>query len=297
MIDERKGDGALVVGATAMIGWSLARCLRGMGAEPTLTCARNSRSTHTRGWIRVDGERAGAWDWVAHRRFERVFYCAGICEVKQCERHPEFARAVNVGALRRFLDRLPTSVPLVYASSDHVFGAGRDAPFTEHDEPRPISVYGQTRVEAEALIAERRPDALIVRFGLPIGPSFDRRRGHLDWLAHRHRRGLPMTLVADERRSVVWAHEAAERIIAMARHGVRGLRHLCAQSVYWRPELAAHMCRLLDLQGNYDIGRRENQPAPHIGNIELASIYQDRWAHPLSPVTSPPAPRHRHPPT
>src|SRR5581483_9657102 len=46
-----------------------------------------------------------------------------------------------------------------------------------------------------------RPGSLVIRIGLPIGPSPDGRTGHRDWLRYRLDRNLPVTIVRDEYRS------------------------------------------------------------------------------------------------
>ena len=82
--------------------------------------------------------------------------------------------------------------------------------------PCPISVYGRTRVEAEAMVLAR-PGSLVIRVGLAIGPSPNGRTGHWDWLRYRIGKNLPVTIVHDEYRSVVWAHDLALRVMRMAR--------------------------------------------------------------------------------
>lgn len=77
---------------------------------------------------------------------------------------------------------LPENIRLVYVSSDHVFG-GDDA-YDEASRPCPISLYGRTRVDAEALVLGR-PLSLVIRPGLAIGPSPNGRTGQLDWLHYR----------------------------------------------------------------------------------------------------------------
>ena len=82
-----------------------------------------------------------------------------------------------------------------------------------------------------------RPEQLVVRSGLWIGPSATGRIGHLDWLRYRHAPALPMTVVADEPRSAVWAEDAARRVWELARTEVTGIRHLVATRAVSRPEL------------------------------------------------------------
>ena len=73
--------------------------------------------------------------------------------------------AVNVATACAELD-----LALVTYSSDLVFDGVTDRPYTEHDQPRPLNVYGSSKAEAERRILEVMPAALIVRTSAFFGP-------------------------------------------------------------------------------------------------------------------------------
>jgi dTDP-4-dehydrorhamnose reductase len=172
---------------------------------------------------------------------------------------------------------------VVYCSSDHVFGGGA-GPYYEDSPPTPISVYGRTRVEAEAIV-RARAGSLVIRSGLWIGPSSNGRIGHLDWLRSRHARGLPMTIVSDEERSAVWAHDAAARVWDLARSGITGTRHLVATRSIDRPALATFVNRHFAIGARFATAPGATRNAPHLGNTELGTRFTDAFAAPLaSPV-------------
>jgi dTDP-4-dehydrorhamnose reductase len=211
-----------------------------------------------------------------------IINCAGVCDVETCETSPDFAWAVNVEGTRNLLARAPASTRIVHCSSDHVFG-GDAGPYREDSPTAPISVYGRTRVAAEQL-ALARPNTLVIRAGLWIGPSSTGRIGHLDWLRDRHRRGLPMTVVADEHRSAVWAEDAARRVWDLARSSITGVRHVTATRAVSRPALAAYLVERFAIGARFDIGNRADRRAPHLGHVELATRYDDALATPLPSV-------------
>ena len=275
-----------VMGATSVLGWALVRTAHGRRrVQPC--CNAHNRHAATGAWPRFNTEDARAWAlFFEEHRVRRLIYAAGVCDVDRCEADPVFAWTVNVGGLECMLDALPADVRLVYCSSDHVF-AGRDEAYREHDAPEPVSVYGRTRVEAEARVRAGRPDALIVRIGLPVGPSLDGRTGHLDWLRHRHARALPMTLIEDERRSAVWADAAAVRIHELVDSSVAGIRHLTSTGALSRPELAERLCAWLGIRPRFRYERRDDLEGPHLGNVELDSSFTDALATPLPAIMPP----------
>lgn len=268
-------------GASSMLGWSIWRA-RG-DAEVTAFCNGNTKRWPEgidRG-IHLDDELAVA-ELFAELSPGLILHCAGVCDVEVCETSPEFAYSVNVDGTRILLDHAPADARVVYCSSDHVFG-GDAGPYFEDSPTAPISVYGRTRVAAEALV-RARPNSLIVRSGLWIGPSATGRIGHLDWLRHRHGRGLPMTVVSDEVRSAVWAEEAAQRVWALSRSGVTGVRHITATRALPRPQLATYVNARFAIGASFATQPRRDRRTPHIGNVELATRHADPLATALPSV-------------
>lgn len=270
----------ILLGAHSMVGWSVfqASLEDDIHDDPIPVCSTSTRAAACRDWVRVNlDEGIGDLDLLATA--DRVIYCAGICHVRRCEENPDFARQVNVDGVQALIDALPASARLVYVSTDHVFG-GVPGPCDETTTPVPISVYGQTRIEAESLVRQR-PGHLIVRVPLGIGPSVDGRNGHLDWLRSRTARGLPMSIVTEEARSTVWASDLGRRIWDLAQSDIEGLRHVAATRVVGRPQLAAHLVRTWGLETAFGEVSRHALPYPHLGRVELVTRYRDALAEPL----------------
>ncbi|MEM7159692.1 MAG: sugar nucleotide-binding protein [Myxococcota bacterium] len=270
-----------IVGATSILGWSLTRVgLQDHPGQIVPTCSAHNRHPRTESWLRLNVEDRDAWaPLFGEHPVDTLIYAAGVCDVDRCEEKPDFAWSINVGGVEAMLRALPSTTRLLYCSSDHVFG-GRDAPYLESDAPAPISAYGRTRAEAEARVLEHDSRHLVVRLGLTIGPSLAGRTGHLDWLRYRHEHGLPMTLIEDEWRSAVWAEPAVRRIFALARSERAGVQHLAARALP-RPELARRLARRLGIEPEFRVQRRAQQITPHLGKIELGSMFDDPLAAPL----------------
>ena len=275
----------LLFGANSMLGWSILRA--GFDAHTdAVTAFANGRTRPlppgvTEG-LHLNDE-AAVRELFTREHPELIIHCAGVCNVANCEQSPEFAHSVNVGGARNLIAHAPPDARIVYCSSDHVF-SGDGGPYHEDSPTDPVSVYGHTRVAAEALMLAR-PNTLVVRAGLWIGPSSTGRIGHLDWLRYRQGKGLPMTLVQDEARSAVWADDAARRVVALAHSDVVGLRHLTATRVVSRPELARFLSSHFDINAEFALQRRRDRHAPHLGHVELATLHRDPLAAPLpSPV-------------
>jgi dTDP-4-dehydrorhamnose reductase len=262
-----------------MLGYSLFR------ARPDITafCNRQTRKKPAgcAGGIDLD-EEASVAELFARVQPSLIVQCAGVCDVENCEQSPEFAWEVNVAAMQILLTHAPPSARIVYMSSDHVF-SGDTGPYDESTPTDPLSVYGRTRVAAEALMLAR-PNTVVIRSGPWIGPSSSGRNGHLDWLRYRKTRGLPMTVVADEARSVVWAENASARVWDIAASSITGIRHLTATRTIGRPELASYLNERFAIGAEISQQLRADKTAPHPGHVELRTIHRDALAAPLPSV-------------
>ena len=272
-------------GVTSMLGWSMYRAREHAAAWGELAAFGNRSCKRMPAGIdraiRLDDEPAVA-QLFANERPRLIVQCAGVCDVEKCEASPDFARSVNVDAMRILVEHAPPEARIVYLSSEHVFGGDR-GPYREDSPAAPISVYGRARVAAEAILA-RRPNTLILRAGLWIGPSATGRNGHLDWLRYRHARGLPMTVVSDEVRSAVWADAAAERVWQLAGSDTCGIRHVTATRAVARPALAAYLNERFAIGATLRVETRADRAVPHIGNVELATMFDGPLAAPLPAV-------------
>lgn len=271
--------GTVLFGASSMFGYSLFR------ARPEITAFCNRRTrvppVGCAGGIDLEDARA-VGELFARIRPTLVVQCAGVCDVEACERSPEFAWLLNVEAMRVLLAYAPADARVVYLSSDHVF-SGDTGPYDETSPTDPLSVYGRSRVAAEAMILAR-PNTLVVRSGPWIGPSASGRHGHLDWLRYRTRRGLPMTVVVDEARDVVWAEDAARRVWELAASEVTGVRHLTATRTVGRFELARYLNERFAIGAEVSTQRRADKSAPHPGHVELRTVYRGALACSLPSV-------------
>lgn len=102
---------------------------------------------------------------IADRRPDVVINCAAFHNVPLCETEGERAFRVNCLAVRdiaRACERAGSR--FVTFSTDYVFGGERDTPYTEDDTPRPLQVYGITRLAGEhAALSEAPARSFVIR--------------------------------------------------------------------------------------------------------------------------------------
>ncbi|CAN0653711.1 dTDP-4-dehydrorhamnose reductase [Nitratireductor aquimarinus] len=105
-----------------------------------------------------------------------VVSAAAYTAVDQAEDEPETAYAVNASgaeAVAQVAEGL--GVPLIHLSTDYVYDGTKDAPYVEDDVANPRSVYGETKLQGEKLVAAAHSSPIIIRTAWvysPYGKNF-----------------------------------------------------------------------------------------------------------------------------
>jgi dTDP-4-dehydrorhamnose reductase len=134
---------------------------------------------------------------------------------------------------------------LLHLSTDLVFDGERGAPYREEDEPRPVSAYGQAKLEAERLVGDIHPQSLLVRTSLLYGKA---EPGPQERLAARE----GGVFYVDEIRCPIVVADLAAALLELAELDRSGILHVAGPDAVSRLELA----RLLGARGS------EGAPAP-----------------------------------
>ena len=143
----------LVTGRNGQVGFELVRSLAGAGQ--VMAVGRDEMDLSDADSIRRTVRKIGP---------DLIVNAAAYTAVDQAEAEPELALAINgvaPGILAEEAKRLGAA--LIHYSTDYVFDGTKAAPYTEEDEPRPISVYGRTKLAGERAIQAVDAPHLILR--------------------------------------------------------------------------------------------------------------------------------------
>jgi dTDP-4-dehydrorhamnose reductase len=210
----------------------------------------------------------------AHR-FRAVLNTTGNCALKSCELDPTMAErtnvvsAGNVAATARKFD-----CRLVHLSSDLVYSGTGTGDYVETDPVDPVTVYGRTMAAGETAVAALEPASAILRISLPMGPSFNRHAGAIDWIQSRFRNQRPATLYYDEVRSCTYTDDLNRVFEAFLAGDAWGVYHLGGPRAITLFQIAQVINRI----GGYDptllkgCPRRDAGPMPpRAGNVSMHS--------------------------
>jgi dTDP-4-dehydrorhamnose reductase len=153
-----------------------------------------------------------------------VIHCAALSKSPACQADPALARRLNIDVTRH-LAELAANIPFIFFSTDLVFD-GRQGNYVESDTPHPLSIYAETKLAAEQLVA-RNPRHTIIRTSLNGGVSPTRDRGFNEEMRRAWHAGQAMTLFTDEFRSPIQASVTARAVWELAANNLPGIFHLC----------------------------------------------------------------------
>ena len=191
----------LVTGITGVAGFNAFRHFHGLFPDDVIGIRpRQTWRLAGAGIVAMNAEEPeGIKELFRTYRFRSVLNCTGNCALKSCELDPAMANVLNVDSAAAIIESVGNhGCRLVHLSSDLVFSGKGKGNYRETDAVDPVSVYGQTMVEAERLVTSRLPQAAVLRISLPMGPSFNRHAGLIDWIESRFRKDRPATLYYDE---------------------------------------------------------------------------------------------------
>ena len=126
-----------VVGANGQLGTDLVDSLAGAGHEAVGLRHADIEVAD------LDSARAA----LAAHAPDAVLNTAAFHNMPDCEADPERTFAVNaVGALNLARAAAEAGVRNVYFSTDYVFDGEKGQPYVESDRPRPLNVYGASKL-------------------------------------------------------------------------------------------------------------------------------------------------------
>ncbi len=145
-----------------------------------------------------------------------VINAAAMTHVDRCETEPEAALRVNaLGALHVARAAREAGARSLTVSTDYVFDGSATRPIPESDPPRPLNVYGASRLAGEHLAALADPAAVIVRTSGLFGHDPCRGKGGANFVETMLRLAAErdaLEVVDDEVLSPTYAEDLAAQI-------------------------------------------------------------------------------------
>jgi dTDP-4-dehydrorhamnose reductase len=245
------GRPILIAGATGTLGRAFARLAHMRGLPYKLLTRAELDIADTRS-VEAALERWQPW---------AVVNAAGFVRVDDAEQQPRQWRENVLGPATLAAACARRGVRLVSFSSDLVFDGEKDGAYVESDPARPLSAYGESKLEAERRVLAHAPDALVVRTAAFFGP----------WDAHNFvtlalaalQRGDRWAAASDQVVSPTYVPDLCGVTLDLLVDGERGVWHLANRgSVSW-----AEFAQLAAEAAGLDVSRVDGVPGTALGQV------------------------------
>ncbi len=192
-----------VTGATGMLGQDVMRVL----TEQRHEC----RGVGRKDFDLRDAEavKAAVCDFAP----DVIIHCAAYTRVDDAESEPEICTAVNgLGTLNIARAALAVNAKLLFISTDYLFDGAGEIPWEEYDKPRPLNVYGLSKLQGEEAVRALVSKHFILRTSWLFGRGGD---NFVDTIRRLGRERGQVSVVDDQIGSPTYAPDLARLIAQM----------------------------------------------------------------------------------
>ena len=234
---ESQNKNLLILGASGLLGSKL---YVQAGRQYRVSGSYNPEVDGKSSW-RLEPLDIGSKEEV-DRLFEKakpdvVILCAAMTNVDACEKLPVVANRVNATGPELVARACKKSgARLVHVSTDYVFDGTKTRKYREDDVPRPISVYGQSKLSGERAVLKTYPEAVVARPAVLYGWNpLEDKDNFVTWVLKRLRKGERATLFQDQTISPTFADDLASTLLDLAGRDVNGIWHVSGPDCLDRP--------------------------------------------------------------
>lgn len=203
----------LITGATGQLGSALVR-----SAPPGMECLTPNRSE-------LDLRKPeGIAETIASTRPDWIINSAAYTHVDRAELESPLATVINADAPKTIaLAAHALGARMLHLSTDFVFDGGRGTPYAPDTEPRPLNVYGRTKLAGEqGVTSVLGRDALIVRTAWLYAANG---RNFVRTILDLARTRDHLQVVCDQVGTPTWADGLAKALWKMIERTLHGIHH------------------------------------------------------------------------
>ena len=156
-----------------------------------------------------------------------VIHCAALTQVDPCEVDPDLCDKINIDGTR-FVAKAAEKcgARFIFLSTDFVFD-GLHGPYSEDDQPVPVSVYGWSKLQGEYITRSLKVPWVIVRTILVYGITPSMNRSNLvTWVRDSLNSDKAIRVVNDQFRMPTLVDDLVAGIITIIEKNKTGIYHL-----------------------------------------------------------------------
>lgn len=242
----------LLIGANGQLGHDLLAALKQHQVLPTARGASLAGEDHTP--IALDVCSTQEVRATLHSFAPNVVInCSAFHRVDDIEKDAAQALAVNALAVQQLaLACRDADAALLHVSTDYVFDGEKRTPYTEADQPNPISAYGASKLAGELLLRAAWHKHYIVRTcGLyGIAGASGKGGNFVNTMLRLAGEGKTIKVVNDQTCTPTFTKDLAGQIAALIETNAFGTYHITSAGATTWHDFAAEIFRLAKVQAD-----------------------------------------------
>lgn len=247
----------LITGANGLLGQHLTKLLLDKNYQVVATSRGESRLPFqpSANYTYHSMDITNALETYAVMNLEKpdvVVHAAAMTQVDECELRPQHCERINVQGTSQVLTDAETfSSHFIYISTDFVFD-GEKGNYDEEEDPKPISLYGFTKLQAESMVQTSEIPFAIVRTCLVYGNLLKGTRSNIvNWVKESLDGGKTIQVVSDQLRTPTYVGDLAKGIALIIDKKATGIYHISGKDWLTPYDIA---CKTAD-KFNLDAGK------------------------------------------
>jgi len=232
--------------------------------------------------------REQVFEVIVKHKPDCIIHGAAMTNVDACELDPEACQLQNVKSTQNLVDAIADiDCHFVFVSTDFIFD-GTSGPYKEDDEPNPLSIYGQSKLDGERYVQSNCKRWAIARTVLVYGLVADMSRSNIVlWARESLANKKAINVVDDQFRSPTLAEDLAAGCILIENQEAEGIFNISGKdqmSIYELVQRVANYFGLsMDTVSKID-SVSLNQPAkrPPITGFDLSKSNAELGYNPYS---------------
>lgn len=207
-----------------------------------------------------------------------VIHTAGFTRPEACsEENRELVHKTNVEATKiisHLCDKYNTK--LIYTSTDLVYDGNGRGMLKENSQLNPVSIYAETKLNAEKEIGETFDNFIILRTSLIIGFGLNHSRNNFHEMYNAFKKGNHAKLFSDQYRTPISLINASELISELVKSDVKNvILNFGGKERVSRVELGEMLCEIVGFDKNL-IDKIKMSDIPNFPAVPDVSLNTDK---------------------
>jgi dTDP-4-dehydrorhamnose reductase len=267
----------LVTGANGMLGHDVVRAARFVNHE-VVALGRGDLDV-------VDGPAVERT--ILAERPNIVVNCAAYTRVDDAQDDLDSAMAINADGARHVAAAAAAiGAAVIYPSTDYVFDGSKSSPYVESDEPRPLSIYAQSKAAGEHETVRSNPRHWIVRTSWLFGVGG---KNFVETMLGLGRELDEILVVRDQVGCPTYAGHFADALVQLMEDEEYGIHHIAGGGQASWYEFAEEIFRQAEIDVRVLSCTTEEMPRPAprpaysvLGTEREGALYLPDWRQGLA---------------